>query len=84
MTQFWPIIPHKSDGREEIAGKGLPLKNGPSAQQLDQTPNAQGQADYYRLIAKDEPKHTDWRKKLGGMLLRELGGPQYEGMPSAW
>ncbi|KAF2121076.1 transcription-silencing protein Clr2-domain-containing protein [Lophiotrema nucula] len=78
MTQFYPLFPHKSDGCDEILSKGLNIKNGPNASQLDQTPNAQGQADYYRVISKDEPKHIDWRKKLGGMLLRELGGKQHE------
>lgn len=79
LTQFWPIFPHRSDGREQITTKGIVLKNGPNAKQLDSTPNAHGQADYYRLITKDEPKHIDWRKKLGGMLLREIGGKPYEG-----
>ncbi|KAF2733682.1 hypothetical protein EJ04DRAFT_438619 [Polyplosphaeria fusca] len=79
LAQFWPIFPHRSDGREQLTTKGIVMKNGPNAKQLDQTPNAQGQADYYRLIAKDEPKHIDWRKKLGGMLLRQIGGKQYEG-----
>lgn len=78
-TQFWPVFPRKSDGQEAVQQKGLMIKNGPNAQQLDRTPNAQGIADYYRLLDKDEPKHVDWRKKLGGMLLREIGGKQHEG-----
>ncbi|KAF1993673.1 hypothetical protein P154DRAFT_527608 [Amniculicola lignicola CBS 123094] len=77
-TEFWPIFPHKSDGVEEVKAKGKPLRNAPTAQQLDQTPNAQGICDYYRLVGVDEPKHLDWRKKLGGMLLREIGGKAYE------
>ncbi|KAF2268713.1 hypothetical protein CC78DRAFT_350986 [Lojkania enalia] len=78
MTQFWPLFPARSDGHEQISAKGVVVRNAPNAQQLDQTPNELGQADYYRLLAWDEPKHIDWRKKLGGMLLRELGGKQYE------
>ena len=35
--------------------------------------NEHGQCDFYRLIEKDDAKHVDWRKKLGGMLLREVG-----------
>ncbi|KAF2659145.1 hypothetical protein K491DRAFT_766249 [Lophiostoma macrostomum CBS 122681] len=77
-TPFWPIFTRKSDGQEIVPQRGAVLKNGPTAQQLDRTPNAQGQCDYYRLIDRDEPKHVDWRKKLGGMLLREIGGKQYE------
>ncbi|KAF2871357.1 transcription-silencing protein Clr2-domain-containing protein [Massariosphaeria phaeospora] len=78
LTKFWPIFACKSDGHEVVNQKGRPVRNGPTEAQLDRTPNAQGQADYYRLIEKDEPKHIDWRKKLGGMLLREIGGKQYE------
>jgi hypothetical protein len=78
LTAFWPIFPGKSDGQDVVNQKGVVLRNGPSAEQLDKTPNEHGQSDYYRLIEKDEPKHVDWRKKLGGMLLREIGGKQYE------
>ncbi len=78
LTQFWPIFNTKSDGQDVVNQKGVVLCNGPTQEQLDRTPNEQGQSDYYRLIEKDEPKHIDWRKKLGGMLLREMG-PAHEG-----
>ncbi|KAL5113410.1 hypothetical protein ACEQ8H_008707 [Pleosporales sp. CAS-2024a] len=78
QTPFWPIFAVKSDGHDVVSQKGRPLRNGPTEAQLDRTPNDQGQCDFYRLIEKDDPKHVDWRKKLGGMLLRELGGKQYE------
>ena len=77
-TAFWPIYARKSDGHSVVTQKGIQIKNAPNTQQLDRTPNAQGQCDYYRLITRDDPKHIDWRKKLGGMLLREIGGKQYE------
>ncbi|KAF3033324.1 hypothetical protein E8E12_003984 [Didymella heteroderae] len=78
LTSFYPIFASKSDGHDVVNQKGAVLRNGPSQEQLDRSPNAQGQCDYYRLIEKDDPKHIDWRKKLGGMLLREIGGKQYE------
>lgn len=78
LTQFWPIFTCKSDGQEVVNLKGKILRNGPTEAQLDRTPNEQGISDYYRLLEKDDPKHMDWRKKLGGMLLREVGGPQNE------
>ncbi|KAH4292519.1 hypothetical protein HBH98_152800 [Parastagonospora nodorum] len=78
LTQFWPIFAVKSDGHDIVSQKGRPLRNGPTEAQLDRTPNEQGQCDFYRLIEKDDPKHIDWRKKLGGMLLREIGGKQHE------
>jgi hypothetical protein len=78
LTQFWPIFAGKSDGQDVVNQKGVVVRNGPTQEQLDRTPNEQGQSDYYRLIDKDEPKHMDWRKKLGGMLLREVGGKEHE------
>jgi hypothetical protein len=78
-TPFWPLFTRRSDGKQTVTQKNTTIKNGPSDEQLDKTPNAQGQCDYYRLIDYDEPKHLDWRKKLGGMLLREIGGSAYEG-----
>jgi hypothetical protein len=78
LNQFWPIFCSKSDGQEVVNQKGKILRNGPSQEQLDRTPNEHGICDFYRLIEKDDPKHMDWRKKLGGMLLREIGGKPYE------
>ncbi|KAF2645968.1 hypothetical protein P280DRAFT_389845 [Massarina eburnea CBS 473.64] len=79
LTAFWPIFPQKSDGQEVVNQKGKIVRNGPSEAQLDSTPNEQGIADFYREVKKDDPKHVDWRKKLGGMLLREIGGKEHEG-----
>ncbi|KAF9694620.1 hypothetical protein EKO04_007269 [Ascochyta lentis] len=78
LTAFYPIFASKSDGHDIVNQKGSVVRNGPTQEQLDRSPNAQGQCDYYRLIEKDDPKHVDWRKKLGGMLLREIGGTQHE------
>jgi hypothetical protein len=81
LTSFWPIFAVKSDGHEVVNQKGRVVRNGPTTEQLNKKPNDQGQCDFYREIQKDDPKHIDWRKKLGGMLLREIGGKQYEGIP---
>ena len=83
MNPFYPIFATKSDGQEIVNIKSRPLRNGPSEAQLDDKPNAQGQKDYYREIPKDDAKHIDWRKKLGGMLLREIGEKPYEGKERA-
>ena len=79
VTTFYPIFPVKSDGHDVVNQKGRILRNGPTQEQLDRKPNDHGQCDFYRLIEKDDPKHVDWRKKLGGMLLREVGGKAHEG-----
>lgn len=78
LTLFWPVFPQRSDGRTVVNNKGAPVRNGPTESQLDRTPNEQGQSDYYRLIDKDDAKHVDWRKKLGGMLVREIGRAEDE------
>lgn len=79
-TQFWPIFATKSDGQNVVNLRNKVERNGPTEAQLNEKPNEQGIRDYYRTIYKEDPKHIDWRKKLGGMLLREIGGKQYEGM----
>ncbi|KAF1965361.1 hypothetical protein BU23DRAFT_489786 [Bimuria novae-zelandiae CBS 107.79] len=78
LTLFWPVFALRSDGRTVVNNKGTPVRNGPTESQLDRTPNEQGQSDFYRLIEKEDAKHVDWRKKLGGMLLREVGRKEDE------
>lgn len=80
MTRFFPLYVRRSDGKREVVTSKGKEKNAPSSEQLDRTPNAKGIADYYREIAEDEPKHLDWRKKLAGMLMREIGGASNEGL----
>jgi hypothetical protein len=78
MTQFTVLYLSRSDGKLDIVGKNkLWEKNEPTAKQLDQTPDAKGVSDYYRFTTLDEQKHLDWRRKLAGMLARELGGPEH-------
>lgn len=72
MVMFHVLYVRRSDGKLTTSSKKQKEKNEPTAEQLDQTPNAQGVSDYYRPITEDEPKYLDWRKKLGGMLAREL------------
>lgn len=79
MTRFYPVYVRRSDGKLEVVTKKGTEKNEPTPEQLDRTPNAKGVSDYYREIAYDEVKHLDWRRKLAGMLLREIGGKEYQG-----
>ncbi|KAF1948899.1 hypothetical protein CC80DRAFT_597926 [Byssothecium circinans] len=78
LTAFYPIFACKSDGQPVVNQKGNVIRNGPTEEQLNNGPNKQGISDYYRKIEKDDPKHIEWRKKLGGMLLREVGGKAHE------
>ena len=73
MTRFYPLYVRRSDGSFEATAKGKAKElNQPTSKQLDQRPDKNGVSDYYREVAMDEPKHLDWRRKLGGMLAREM------------
>lgn len=74
MGRFFPLYVRRSDGLlETITTHKRKEDNQPTAEQLDSTPDATGTSDYYRTVGLDEPKHLDWRRKLGSMLSRELG-----------
>lgn len=84
MARFYPVYARRSDGKQEVVGKGRRKEmNQPTDDQLDQKPDKNGIADFYREVLPDEQKHIDWRRKLGGMLARELqaqdtsGGGEY-------
>jgi len=79
MTLFQPLYVRRSDGKLEVSNKRQVEKNQPLPKQLDRTPDAKGVCDYYREISENDPKHLDWRRKLAGMLMRELGGVGYQG-----
>lgn len=82
MARFYPVIARRSDGKLDILGKARKREtNEPTAEQLDQKPDKNGVADYYREVSLDEPKHLDWRRKLGGMLAHELGWKPKDGLP---
>ena len=73
MAPFYPLYIRRSDGKLEVAsGQRKREKNEPTAEQLDRTPDAKGVSDFYRQVVSDEVKNIDWRRKLGGMLAREL------------
>lgn len=73
MARFYPLYVRRSDGTVEVVAKGRRKEpNEPTEQQLDQKPDKHGVSDFYREVASDEMKHLDWRRKLGGMLAREL------------
>ncbi|EKG20961.1 hypothetical protein MPH_01718 [Macrophomina phaseolina MS6] len=78
MTRYYPLYIRRSDGKLETVHGKKKEKNEPTPDQLNDTPDSNGVSDYYRPIAEDEAKHLDWRRKLGGMLMRELAGPGSE------
>jgi hypothetical protein len=73
MTRFYPLYVRRSDGKIEVTAKGKRKElNQPTSEQLDQRPDKNGVSDFYREVSIDETKHLDWRRKLGGMLAREM------------
>ena len=80
MAPFYPIYIARSDGKLEISSKGRRKEsNQPTDEQLDRTPDAKGVSDFYVKLEEGDAKELDWRRKLGGMLVRELGSKEHQG-----
>lgn len=79
MAPFYPLYIRRSDGKIEIKSKSGKESNQPIAEQLDTKPNAQGISDFYRECPAGDAKEIDWRRKLGGMLIRQLASNQGRG-----
>ncbi|KAI9713276.1 MAG: hypothetical protein M1820_001263 [Bogoriella megaspora] len=78
MARFYPLYVRRSDGKSEIVSKKKTEPNGPTDDQLDRKPDKNGISDFYREVAEEEIKHLDWRRKLGGMLVREIGSKEQQ------
>ncbi|KAI9667422.1 MAG: hypothetical protein M1821_000237 [Bathelium mastoideum] len=78
MPSFFPLYVRRSDGKTEIVSKRKSESNGPTQEQLDRKADASGISDFYREVAEDEIKHQDWRRKLGWMLTKEIGGEEHK------
>ncbi|KUJ06873.1 uncharacterized protein LY89DRAFT_712404 [Mollisia scopiformis] len=75
MAPYYPLFVTRSDGLLEFITKtGVKELNQPTTAQLNDTPDANGNVDCYRSLEPDAEKAIDWRRKLGGMMMRELGG----------
>ncbi|KAI9772463.1 MAG: hypothetical protein M1840_000666 [Geoglossum simile] len=80
MPVYYKIHVLRSDGRLEITtSSGRPQPNRPLDSQLDKTPNTKGVIDFYKKVNVNDAKETDWRKKLGGMLAKQLGQAEHNG-----
>lgn len=89
MAPYVPIYVSRSDAKlEAISSKSRRKEpNEPTAAQLDNTPDAKGISDYYKYLDVGDSKEVDWRRKLGGLLMKEIGGKEqigksYRGHPS--
>ena len=80
MAIFYPVYVRRSDGKLVVQkSSSAKEQNEPLPEQLNTKPNAQGVSDYYRECQPGETKEVDWRRKLAGMLIREIGGPDTKG-----
>ncbi|KAI4261275.1 MAG: hypothetical protein L6R42_003523 [Xanthoria sp. 1 TBL-2021] len=80
MAPYRPIYLTRSDGKLEILSKSRKKEsNAPTADQLDSRPDAKGNTDYFKELELGDAKEVDWRRKLGGMLIREIGGQEHPG-----
>lgn len=74
MAKFYPLYLRRSDGKLEVVNHHKRKEsNGPTSDQLNKKATGNGVSEFYREVGMDETKHLDWRRKLGGMLARELG-----------
>ena len=80
MANYYPLTVCRSDGQFEVSTRsGVKEVNEPTAAQKNSTPDANGNVDCYKKLEIDEPKHEDWRRKLGGMMMHLLGGKEHAG-----
>lgn len=82
MAPFYPLFVRRSDGKLSVRSRTGPVEaNEPLPAQLDQKPNPQGVCDFYRECQDGDVKEVDWRRKLGGMLIREISPNEPRGVP---
>lgn len=80
MPSFYPLTVCRSDGQLEIILKGGGREpNEPTAAQINDTPKSDGTVDCYRKLEESDEKVLEWRRKLGGMTMRLLGGKAHAG-----
>lgn len=81
MAPYFPLYLSRSDGKLEIMSSKTRKRevNAPTEAQLDERPDAKGVSDYYKELEVGDAKEVDWRRKLGGMLMREIGGKEQQG-----
>ena len=71
------LIIGRSDGKRTVENSKSRQKedNQPTKAQLQKTVDSKGVQNYYQAVKIGHPKSMEWRKKLGGMLMNQLGKP---------
>ncbi|MCJ1399710.1 hypothetical protein MMC11_002912 [Xylographa trunciseda] len=79
--KLWLVYLQLSDGKLEVSLKKSEKgntgrkreANGPTQAQLQKVKDSKGLYTFYQKLKVSHPKHIEWRRKLGGMLMREFG-----------
>jgi hypothetical protein len=82
MVAYHEVAITRSDGKRYFNHNGKVIPNKPGKKDRDRTPDAEGKVEYYLRLDSSNAKEIDWRRKLGGMLMREQGGKEAEGKTS--
>ena len=69
----------RSDGKLEVVKAGVKEDNNPTKEQLSTELDANGLPNFYEQLSITHNKNREWRRKLGGMLMRELGKEETTG-----
>lgn len=81
MAPYHLVYLARSDGKLEIITKAKKKEaNAPTEAQLDDSTDSNGTKDYYKALDVGDAKEVDWRRKLGGMLMREIGDKEHLGI----
>jgi enterochelin esterase-like enzyme len=70
----------RSDGKKTVKQSKSKLReeNQPTKSQLEKSIDKEGIESFYQAVPIGHAKSMEWRKKLGGMLMKELGKPYDE------
>jgi hypothetical protein len=81
MAPYYPVFISRSDGRLETTSLRTKKKeaNAPNEALLNVNREVNGNRDYYKAIEVGDAKEVDWRRKLGSMLMKEIGDKEHSG-----
>lgn len=81
MAPYFPLYISRSDGRLETLSLKTKKKesNSPNTAQLNANREINGVRDFYKAIEVGDAKEVEWRRKLGGMLMKEIGEKDHSG-----
>ena len=69
----------RSDGKRVVKdSKSKSVDNGPAAAQLQKVVDSEGNYNYYQELTIGSSKNIDWRKKLGSLLVEQVGKEREE------